>query len=413
MALGSYLCFGVLTMPAGDLKSKVAIKAAGCTHTAVAAYWATLQPNGPGTALVPSAVATLLQDYQQAAAVGLKVFLTLAIANPPTWVISGQYACEAYTDQAGNVYQATTAPSGKQVTNWIWTALGWQYIADFINKLAAALGPVCVAQTAYIKCGGGYYGELHYPRFDTGALPNTMNTPPYSHWGYGNSMQTGVGLAAGQVVCPLPGYTIFSGTPAQDALWLNWYLNGIGTWVLFFIATMRAAGWNCEYNMCHPGGGIRWSWNPWGGGTVSSQYQESSSPAEDPVRIMSMFAHDPKVWPYPTWESEALEIDPVISSADVAPWKYHYATAYYYNKHFRIWGENSGGENAAALQAIFAGAAYGGSCLSGNPWLSSPPQTYGFQGIMWLSYQSLTSGLASDAQLSDLAAAIAGHVATL
>jgi hypothetical protein len=395
---GAYTAFGVLGMPMGNLAAKQTIKSAGCTHTTVSANWSTLQPNGAGTALVASAVTALQQEITDAGTAGLKILWENSLQYPPAWVLSG---VEQFKDQSGNVYNGSGAASGKQVTNWQWTSLGRQYVADFIAKLGAALGSSYLNQITDIKTGGGYDGELHY-------APSTLTAAPYSWWGYGSSMQTGTGLSSDQAVCPLPGYTIFSGTAAQDSEWINWYLNGLGTWLMWFIGQQRAAGFTGEYHVCHPGYGVRSNQSQV---NQLAGYQQAAALGEDPARMIGVYAHDPKIWPYSTWLNTSDGYDPPGADSDISAWKKIYEEALRWNKHFKLWGENTGGENTAGLQGMFSGGTYG-SALSGASYSFAPAKTYGFQGIFWLDYSTLTAG-GSNASLSDLAVAIAAHTATI
>ncbi|MGB4768213.1 MAG: hypothetical protein WBP22_03055 [Candidatus Saccharimonas sp.] len=474
---GSYLAFAVLSMPRGDLVSKQNIKAAGCTHNLIAARWDLLQPNGAGSALDPAAVSDLCADFDQSVKVGLKIVFEIALQYPPSWALSGTDAVAAFVDQAGNVYPQASAASGKRVADWVWTDRGRQYVADLISKIATALGPKRIAWTVGIKCGGGYYGELHYPpvtltpRSDpgctvtggspviadsritaadqgklvsgagipgatyvgtvtdgvsfllssspsaqvdvnaTGNFTVSLNIGVHSFWGYGAAAQTGAGLASDQAICPLPGYTLFSGTDAQDSAWLNWYIGGLGNWIKWYIAQMRAAGWTCNFHVCHPGYGVR-SNQPRVSSSLSAGYRQAASLGEDTARIMGTYYKDPKVWPYSTWLNTQDGAPGGTADSDVSAWKKVYKEAYLRNKHYLLWGENTGNESPAGLQAIFSGHTYG-SALSNASYPGAPAQTYGFQGMFWLNYASLTDGNPAHAQLSDLQAAIQAHNASL
>lgn len=383
--------YGVLAMPVADLASKQAIKAAGCTHTVIQAPWNSFQPNGAGTALSASAVANIRTDFEQADAVGLDVMMEVALQYPPAWIASG---VEQYKDQSGNLW-AGGVDSGQQVRNWTHTALGRQYVADFIDKLRAAIGLAHGAPGLAIKTGGGYFGETHYPpAFSSGQ----------SWWGFSDSMQTGVGLAGDEVVCPLPGYIPFGSghTDANDSIWLNWYLNGLVSWAQAFIEIQREAGfYNADFHVTQPGYGVR-------DGFMHTQdgYLNSAAPGEDPRRVIAALANDRRQWPYSTWLNTADGFAGSALDQDKSAWKKVAETAQLRNKHWKLWGENTGGEDAAGLAAIFSGFQYG-SALQGAAYAGSPTPTPKYNGLFWLDYGSLTDGNPAHAQLSDLAAAIA------
>jgi hypothetical protein len=380
--------YGVLGMPVGDLAAMKAIKAAGCTHTVIQAQWRQLQPNGAGAPLSTAAVQLLKDDLANAKAAGLKVLWENALQYPPGWVLS---AVEPFKDQHGAVYPAAAQPSGKQVANWMWTALGQHYVSDFLVKLGVGLGTPMLAQIDAVKLGGGWYGELHY-------APSVSGGNAFQ--GFGRSMQTGFGLASNQAVCPLPGYKPFTGQSANDLTWLNWYLDGIGNWLTWFIAAHRSAGFTADVHVCHPGYGVRSNQ-----AISSAGYQQAAALGEDPTRVMGFYASNPTVWPYCTWMDTADGFDPPSVDSDLSAWKKIYAEAVKRNKHTKLWGENTGNENTAGMDGIFAGNP-NGSALSTAQYRDAPPQgVYGYQGIFWLSYASLKAG-GSQASLSDYRRAI-------
>lgn len=375
-------------MPLGNVAAMKAIKAAGCTHTTIQASWGQLQPGGAGAPLAAAAVNSLKTELANAKSAGLKVMWENALHYPPAWVIA---AVEPFKDQNGAVYQAASQPSGKQVANWMWTALGQQYVADFLNKLGVALGSTLLAQIDGLKTGGGWYGELHY-------APSLSGGNAFQ--GFGKSMQTGVGLAANQVVCPVPGYKPFSGNSAHDVAWINWYLDGIGRWLSWYIAAQRAAGFTADCHVCHPGYGVRSNQS-----ITSSGYQQAAALGEDPTRVMGFYVLDPTVWPYCTWMNTSDGYDPATVDSDLAAWKKIYQEAVKRNKHLKLWGENTGGENTAGMNAIFAGNA-NGSALSKVTYPLAPAQgVYGYQGIFWQSYGTLAAG-GANAALADYHSAI-------
>ncbi|MDN5274789.1 MAG: hypothetical protein JWP06_690 [Candidatus Saccharibacteria bacterium] len=382
--------YGVLSMPVGDINAKRQIRVAGVTHADVPASWSSLQPNGVGTALDASAIAILCQEFDDCASVGLKVIFDFNLQYPPAWVQTG---IENFVDQSGNVNDTTA--SGKIVRNWFWTALGRQCVADFMSKVALGLGDGRVKQVAAIRMGGGWYGEAHYPGvYSTG----------FSFWGFGASMQTGVGLATDQVVCPLPGYIPFSGgSDTNDSIWTNWYLNGLITWLEWYYQQHRSIGFTAEVHVMLPGYGVRSNQ-----AHSSSGYKQAAAYGEDPVRAIAWTMKHPDVWPYCTWLNTADGFPGGTVDSDKSAWKKIYEEALKRNKHHRMMGENTGNESTAGMQAIFSGATYG-SALSTASYPGSPSITTGYQGLIWLNYDSLTSGQAGRATLSDLATLIAAN----
>lgn len=389
--------YGVLGGPSGNLAAKQALKTAGVNAYMIQAQWAALQPDGPGTALASSAIEALVTEYDQCVSAGLYPFFEIALQYAPAWILpGGSSAIETFQDQAGNVFDGATAPSGQQVSNWQWTAQGRTYVSEFIAALGSALSAVS-PDTYAVKIGGGYYGELHYP-------PSAISGG-YSAWGYGASMQSGTGLSPDQAACPLPGYAVGSGTAAQDTQWWNWYLNGMGNWLTWFIAQMRSAGWHCPYYVCHPGYGVRSNQ-----GVQSAGYQQAAGEGEDPVRMIGFYAADPLVQPYCTWlDAGADGFDPPSADSDLAAWKKVFNAAVAAGKAANLLGENTGGESSAQMDAIFSGAATG-SPLSTAPWtLQAAAGSY--QGIMWENYASLTGGGGSQATLAEYTADITGQPA--
>jgi hypothetical protein len=384
--------YGVLQMPSGDLASKQAIKAAGCTHMVIAAPWDALQTT-QGGAINSTNLAKINTDFAQAAQVGLKIMFEIQLHYAPTWVLT---AVERFKNQDGNTWNGATAESGMQVANWMWTTLGRTYVTDFVTKLATGIGSN-ISRIDAVKTAGGYYGELHYP--------SAYNGTGNSFYGFGTSMQTGTGLAGDQVVCPLPGYIPFGvgNTDSQDSTWVNWYINGLITWAKSFIAIQRTAGFTADYHVCIPGYGIR---DGLAHSTVGG-YQLSAALGEDPRRVIAALAHDPRVWPYSTWLNTSDGVPGGTVDSDKAAWKKIAEEAQRRNKHFRLWGENTSGETSVELAHIFAGDP-NGSAMSGATYAGAPPTPPKFNGLFWLSYDSLVAG-GSNATLADLATAIAAH----
>jgi hypothetical protein len=363
---------------ADDLAAKQAVKAAGVTHAVVPARWSALQPNGAGTALDATALADLNTQLADCHATGLRVILEHALQYPPTWVLSG---VEAFRDQASNDWLDTS--SGKQVRNWMWTANGRSYYTDFINRVAAGITD---------------RGVVDRIRFGAVASPN-------SYWGFGTSMQTGTGLASGLSVCPLPGYTPFSGTDSQDVQWINWYLGGIESWLAFQVTTLKTAGWRVPLMCLHPGYSTRSNQT-----RASSGYRQDMAYGHDFTRALGVYKNDPQVWPWSTWINGTDFPSPPTVDSDQAAWKKLYAEAVGRGKHGMLWGENTGGEDNTGMDFIFANPLATGTPATGEPLYGPRARAAwsGYVGLMWLNYADLTAG-GSHATLAHYAAKIAGQ----
>lgn len=356
--------------------ARVAARGAGCTHAVINANWNALQPSATG-ALDATGSAAVVAAHDHAVSVGLTPILSLNLHYPPSWVLSG---VEPFKDQSGNQYLDTNVGAGKAVRNWMWTASGRTYVADLITRLAAGMGADRVAATDGCRIGGGWFGELHYPEPVSGG-------PTYAWQGFGASMQTGTGLASDQVVCPVPGYTLYSGTDAQDAAFLNWYLNGLLTWALWLIGQHKTAGWTRNLYLMLPGYGVRSNQIR---GSASGGYNQAASRGEDHIRAIGATMKDPAVWPYSTWLNTADGFAGGTVDSDKAAWKSLFEKAVVRGKAWNLLGENTGGESNAGMDGIFAdalgSASYAGS-ISGQP-------TEGryYRGMLWLDYASLAAG---------------------
>lgn len=375
--------FAVLS--ANTNAARVASKNAGCTHAVINADWDVLQPAGTG-ALNTSAVTNLLAAYDHALSIHLKPILSVNFHYPPAWVLSG---VEKFKDQAGNEY--ATATSGKQVRNWMWTATGRTYVHDLLTRVAAALGASRIKATDGVRVGGGWYGEAHYPESVSGG-------PTYAWQAFGTSMQTGVGLAAGMTACPVPGYVPYTGTDSQDVAFLNWYLNGLVSWVQWQTDQYKALGFTRNLWVLLSGYGVR-------ANQVRSDagYKQAAALGEDHIRFIGQFMHDPIIWPYSTWLNTNDGFPGGTVDSDKAAWKSVYEKSLVRGKHYGLIGENTGNESNAGMDSIFADA-LGNGAYAGSP--GAPASGHYYNGCVWLDYASLTGG-GGNATLAHYAAKIA------
>lgn len=353
--------------------ARLAVKAAGCTHVVVSAAWDELQPSTTGT-IDSTVMARVKAAMAHCVLIGLVPILSVDIHYPPSWVLSG---VEKFKDQAGNDYVSADVASGKAVRNWVWTATGRTYVSDLITRFSAALTAAERAAVGGVRMGGGWYGELHYPEPISGG-------PTYAWYGFGASMQAGTDLASGMSVCPVPGYIPYTGTDAQDCAFLNWYLNGLVTWGVWLVNQFKAAGFGCKLYVLLPGYGVRLNQ-----ARSDAGYKQAASMGEDHTRIIAALMHEPQFWPYVTWLNTTDGFPGGSADSDKAQWKSIYEKALLRGKHYRMIGENTGGEDNAGMNGIFAGA-LGSAAYAGYPGL--PLAEYYYEGMVWLSYSDLQAG---------------------
>lgn len=365
---------GFAVIGATTRTAKQAVKNVGCTHTVIVTPWDQLQPTAEGQELAAAAIDDLNEQITDARELGLRPIFEYGVQYAPGWA---QASIEPFKDQANNEWLSNDP--GKRVRNWMWTANGRAAINDLIVKVWEGLDASNREAIDRVRFGGGYYGELQYP-------PESL-AAPFSYWGYGNSMQTGAGLAAGLDACPQPGYTLFSGTDAQDVEWINWYLDGMNDWLLFQVQALKNAGWVCDLMCLHPGYSIREN-------NVRSDagFRQNMAAGQDYVRQIGAYAEDPQVWPWSTWINGTDPFPDSPFDSDQAAWKKLWAEAAVRGKHWRIWGENTGGETNAGMDYVFENA-LADDPETGEPIVFGPAEPWrSYVGMAWMNYDMLTEG---------------------
>lgn len=367
---------------ADTLAAKQECKAAGVTHCVIEIQWDSAQPEAG--ALNAAHMDARCQEIIDCGTVGLKPILAVN-AHYPEWAT---VAIEQFKDQSGFLFD--TNGSGTQVRNWIWQQAGRDIIEDFTLAVGDYLGPLR-ARIDRVRVGLGGYGEAHYPRPTAGGAP----TPAW--WAYGASMQAGTDIATGLDPCPLPGYVVGDGTDAQDSVWLNWYINGLVTATLWHVELHKASGLTCDLHVLIPGFGVRSNHD-----RASDSYREQASRGEDPLRMIAAIANDPQVWPWSTWinGTDASQNLALTADRNAAAWRKVYRESALRGKHWHLWGENTGNEDNAGMDAIFDGGA-----LDTIDYPGATPNR-GYVGLMWLDYDRLKAG-GANATIENLAARIA------
>jgi hypothetical protein len=344
--------------------SELAVAAAnGATHGLVQVFWDQCQSTSGGAVTATGVIANI----NNVIAAGLKVTLRVSLQYIPTFVDT---AAVKFRRNGGVDYNPGNL-SGNNARDWVWSASTRALVDDFLTKLFNQLDWTKIDR---VQLGGGPAGELKYP---VSNQPVSSDSDVY-WWGFSAPAQTGVGLAAGQVVCPVPGHVPSTGTTwtADDISFVNWYTTGLNNWMLWLIAKHRAYFAGPIWVM-HPGAGLRpVSQTPTGGQALNYR----ANVAEGVHWAAQIAAYpDAAVHPYSTW-ADGVHFWPPDPFSDVndgnaAAWYHLLRTARALGRATRIWGENTGNNTNSDMDRVFSDGAV----------------AHGYQGLTWLSHDSLAS----------------------
>ncbi|MGV9002191.1 MAG: hypothetical protein ACOH18_04555 [Candidatus Saccharimonadaceae bacterium] len=261
-----------------------ALKAANFTHVLIEYRWDEAQPNGPLTPLDATVVTTITTRVAQARAAGLRVQFQVAFHYVPSWVDAAGTTIPKFKNQLGTEWSETNS-GGRNIRDWYFTAVGRQYLADFIQRCFATLD---LAQIDSVRTGIGWYGENNFPP--------SPDLTTFHWWGYSDAAQTGSGLAPGMSVCPVPAYVPFSGNAGKDTQFTDWYLDAAAQTLQWLITVHRSAGWKRDLFILQPGFGIR-STMPYG----SDDYKRQACIASDWDRQIAVYGTMSNVFIQCTW----------------------------------------------------------------------------------------------------------------
>jgi hypothetical protein len=367
--VGSRLAWMVL---GADTTSELATaKAAGATHGLVEVFWDQCQSTSGG-AVTATAVQAGIQRVLDA---GMKVTLRVSLQYIPTFVDTAAVKLR----RNGGVDHNPGNVSGNNARDWVWSASTRALVADFLDKLFVQINWAVIDR---VQLGGGPAGELQYPDSDG-----------TQWWGFSAPAQTGTDLAAGQTVCPSPGYVPSTGTTwtGTDAAWASWYTQSLTNWMLWLIAKHRVY-YSGPIWVMHPGAGLRKvSQTPTGSQALN--YRVNVAKGVDWDHQIAAYP-DADVHPYSTW-ADGAHFFPSgafgdTTDGDAAAWYHLLRVARVRGRAKRLWGENTGGQTNADMDRVFASGAV----------------AYGYEGLGWLSHDSLADGT------SDTYANLTARIAT-
>lgn len=321
-------------------------RAAGMRVAVISIGWNTYQPAPDAfNAAYVAATKEKMAAFRKA---GFVLQLNFGLQYSPTWIFEG--ANSHYENQYGDRYAVPDPGSGKQIPNAIFNQAVRARIAAYTERVFRDLG----TDWQSVRLGGGWYGELNYPE-------PKYNGKTNCYWAFDDIAQgRAPGLAAGLQPCPVPGWKPGGASPdhASARHFADWYMNALKNYHDWQIADVRRF-YNGNLCMLYPSWGVR-------PGQIEAAVQtdlSGTTPAEKNGEISRGFDFeryiagitDPKVIVYGTW----LDTNPQWSdesSPDPARWSPAHWLSHLAARHplkLRLWGENTGRNDVAALDLTF------------------------------------------------------------
>jgi len=355
-----------------------ALRANGVGATVLELHWKRWQPTADGRDA--TYIAQARQRLADLRAGGMAVTLDLGMQYPPTWVLA--LPNSRFRNQYGADF-IDPAP-GMNGVNAVFNAALRQLQATYCAEVFAALGH----DFALIRLGWGWYSELNFPKAAHAGKSNC-------YWGFDDLAQGRVaGLPPGIPPCPVPGWLPGVASPDHDAArrFANWYLDALRDYHDWQITTVRAL---------HPGR-LAMLYPSWGlrpgqldaaiahdlDGSQVAQHGDLSMGEYWPRLVGGI--RDPGVVVYSTWLDAPFGDDRSPDPAQWCPMRYLASLAGPCG--LAVAGENTGGNDAAAMRRCFARA-----------------EELHLLGFFWAFERELFDAAAGHATLADFAAGIAAQ----
>jgi len=339
----------------------------------VQAFWDRLQATNGG-ALSTTELGNLRTQINDIYDNGGYVIFQIAMQYAPTWVATGAVR---HTDQFGGTFTGTNE---QNVYDYVFSATMRGYLDDLITKIFTTLDSgvpyINTAKIEAVQVGGGYSMELHFP--PDGYDGSTLASIKY--WGFSAPAQTGTGLVADQVVCPLPSYIPFGGSSndTDDATWINWYEDAHTRYMLWWIKRFRDYLPSAEIFVLHPSWGVRTDRSLPTNKTDVTFRRELAAGTDWPRQVAAYSSLD-RVYPWSTWMNDSRGT-PWTNPSDAPPWEALRVLAATYGKAYYLMGEPAGGGNANTdMDRIFTDAVQGA-------------MLNGYLGCIWVDYAGLVAG---------------------
>ena len=217
-------------------------RAAGVTAVELPLAWDRYEPE-PGR-VDPAYVAEALRKVDTCRRAGMAVVLGPGLQYPPAWVRGLPDAI--LRGSAGD----TPAHGGLDL---VFNAAVRAAASAYLGRLAADL---LLDEVTTIRIGVSATGELEYPGPDEAGRQ-------HDYWAFGAAPQSGVGLADGATMSPMPGWVpgqrAWRGapvTPEQADAWLAWYSDALVDTVVWQVGRLRELGFTGTLHLPVAGRGV-------------------------------------------------------------------------------------------------------------------------------------------------------------
>lgn len=317
--------FGMLQAEVGDYQR---LQAAGVGAVTLSVPWSRAQPERGR--FDEDHLREVERTHRAARAAGLDVVLSPGLQYPPDW--AAELPDARFVDQDGNAWRGG---AGDDVLDGLFNGRVRDAQGAYLGALCDRLGDLDLAG---VRVGGLARGELHYPPVDRFGARNTL-------WAYS---------APAQARCPVRGWRPGSGDEADARAVVTWYLDELRDYGL----------WQLELVREHLGTGPRrivllpsWGLRPGEVDEAISSGLDGSSSAEQRGTLTEgldwdaqtrAFARQQDVDVCTTW------LDPEDQGQDdrsTSPGRFLAALAR--ERGLRVWGENTGGNDADELRRCF------------------------------------------------------------
>jgi len=267
---------------------------------------------------------------------GFAIILDLGLHDTPAW-LHQNYADSYYVNQYGERYDGgSTIDSGD--ANLIFNPALRAVAATYIRTIFSGLGTDFVG----VRLGGGHWGELTYPAAKVGASVNC-------YWGFDrNALSTS----------PAPDWRPGQASPHGEAgRFLNFYLDALTAYQGWQIDTIRQS-YVGSLMLLYPGWGIRPGQFDAAvagnlGGATSAEINGEVQTGTDYARQVAAL-RDRKAILTTTWLDAPFGDDASADPAEWRPVKYLASLAASSAMQPRLYGENAGQGDRAAMQFAVA-----------------------------------------------------------